>query len=434
MNNLLIAKALFFCVQMGGVGWNRFQTIFYLSHGLTATQVGQLKTIGLILKFFGEPFWCLVADLWNQKFVFSFCVLAQIFTMEILRWVDINFSSILFVKVLRTTTSPSNTFTTSVSFALTKGTSEGYGQQRMFGSIAWGLGAWMVGYLIDLFGFHSIFWYTYFFNVCTFCLVFFCIPSTLLNSKDSSSSISKLSSTSGGGGDAHAASSSSEALKKYLGNMLLFLKNKPCRILLTNAFLYGVVMVVPDSFLYISLEQDHHATRTFNGFCTALSTLSCIPCFYYSDRIIAACGHSRTIVFAQATLVLRLLALASVPAASDWTGSGFVSSMGLIALLQLVHGLNFALFWSASVDGIRRLAPVDLAASSMAVLNVSFFTLAGVLGNLVWGPLYDQLGVRSLYLLSAVALALVTVYLHASGGPALTAALGHGPAPLGDRV
>jgi hypothetical protein len=124
--NLIIAKALFFSTAMSSVGWSRFQNNFYLDQGLTSYEIGSLKSIGLILKFFGEPFWCFVADVTDPKLVFVFCTLMQIVSMEVLRHArPLTYDFIVLIKVLRTTTAPTNTLTTTASLKLTEGTNEG---------------------------------------------------------------------------------------------------------------------------------------------------------------------------------------------------------------------------------------------------------------------------------------------------------------------
>jgi hypothetical protein len=68
----------------------------------------------------------MIADLTDQKLVFVLCMVMQIVTMEILRVSKpLTYSLIFFVKVLRTTTAPSSTLTTTASFKLTEGTKEG---------------------------------------------------------------------------------------------------------------------------------------------------------------------------------------------------------------------------------------------------------------------------------------------------------------------
>lgn len=124
--NLFVAKALFFSTAMSAVGWTRFQNNYYLDQGFTSAQIGLLKSIGLALKCIGEPFWCFIADITSPKLVFVLCMIMQLMSMEILRnSTAISFQLILLIKILRSTTSPSNTLTTTVSFKLTEGTNEG---------------------------------------------------------------------------------------------------------------------------------------------------------------------------------------------------------------------------------------------------------------------------------------------------------------------
>lgn len=386
--NLFLAKALFFSNAMSSVGWTRFQNNYYLDNGLTSYEIGSLKSAGLILKFFGEPIWCLIADLTDTKIIYALGMLMQILSMEILRNAakPLTFKLIFFVKILRTTTASSNTLTTAASFKLTEGTNEGYGRQRMFASIAWGIGALVVGCLIDAYGMDSLFFYTYFFVGVSFVLAICGLPSKWSQSKPTSAASSS------------DATSPFESMKKYVFEMGMFFSNAPCRALLINAFGYGMAMTVPDTFLFISLEQDFGASRSFSGLCTTTSIIACLPIFWYSDQLLAKYGHFNMIYFAEMACVIRLFAYAVLPI---W----WSPSLKLILVVQLIHGVNFALFWSAMVDAIFKLAPPELSTSCMAALNVVYFTLAGALGNLIWGWVYDLTGgVFTVYWCSALAL------------------------------
>jgi predicted MFS family arabinose efflux permease len=416
--NLLIAKLLFFCGSMGGVGWSRFQNVFYLEHGMNASQIGMLKSVGLVLKIVGEPFWCIVADVTDShKLLFTICILMQISTLEILRWISISFGTILLVKILRTTTSPSGTFTTTACFALTKGTKEGYGQQRMFGALAWGGGALLVGTMVDQFGMTSIFWYTHFFNLVSLLLIVFCVPAHMFRREHQIGSCTpspdlKPDRANDGEGVPRRASSASigcdASIRRYLAEIRRFLRHRPSRALLVYAMLYGFVMTVPDTFLYVSLERDFHASRTFSGLCTLLSTLSELPVFWHADRLLRRHGHRRAMAIAQTALAARLLAYSLLP--PSWP-----PSLALIATAQLTHGAAFALFWSAAVDAVRLLAPPGLGSGSLAALNTFYFTLAGAAGAAVWGIAYDVLGAEGVYFGALFALAAAAAYLNLHG-------------------
>ena len=106
---LVIAKVLFFCTSMSGVGWNRFQSIYFLQRGLNPGEIGLLKSLGLVLKVAGEPFWCIIADMTDEKAMFVVTLLMNVITMEILRiWQPLTFNVIFAVKILRTVTAPGN--------------------------------------------------------------------------------------------------------------------------------------------------------------------------------------------------------------------------------------------------------------------------------------------------------------------------------------
>jgi PPP family 3-phenylpropionic acid transporter len=415
--NLLIAKLLFFCGSMGGVGWSRFQNVFYLEHGMNASQIGMLKSVGLVLKIVGEPFWCIVADVTDShKILFTICIVMQIGTLETLRWISISFGTILLVKVLRTTTAPSGTFTTTACFALTKGTKEGYGQQRMFGALAWGGGALLVGTLVDRFGMTSIFYYTHFFNLISLALIVFGVPAHFFRRDNQIGSgfthAPDQKSDRAIEGEPRRQSSASvsceNSVRRYFADLRRFLRHRPSRALLVYAMLYGFVMTVPDTFLYVSLERDFHASRTFSGLCTLLSTISELPVFWHADRLLRRYGHRRAMTFAQAALAVRLLAYSLLP--PSWP-----PSLVLIAAVQLTHGAAFALFWSAAVDAVRLLAPPGLGSGSLAALNAFYFTLAGAAGAGLWGVTYDVFGAFGVYIGSLFALAAAAAYLNSQG-------------------
>ena len=456
--NLLVAKVLFFATAMSSVGWNRFQNNFYLDAGLTSHEIGTLKSIGLMLKIVGEPFWSMIADLTDEKAVFGLCMVMQVSTMELLRFSHpLTYNMIFLVKILRTTTAPTNTLTNTNSFKLTEGSNEGYGQQRVFGSLAWGSGAVIAGYLIDEFGMNAVFYYTYFFNAITLFFIIYVLPSSI-GSHNSNSSHSNHTSekhslddsevgmitgkpgendicglknrsrsrsysndSSAGATSTYGSSSSSSSTWRqrlletghqqagvYANEAYVFISHPTCRALLVNAFLYGMVMTVPDTFLFISLEKDFGASRTYSGIVTTSSVLGCIPLFWYSTHYIAKYGHFNIIFMSQCSCVIRLFSYALL--SPSWPLSLYV-----LPVVQLIHGLNFALYWAAAVDAIHKLSPKELNTTSMAALNVAYATFGAAVGSLLWGYVYDSYGgVNSVYKYSALLLMGTIVVLYSS--------------------
>jgi PPP family 3-phenylpropionic acid transporter len=207
----ILAKVLYFATSISQVGWNRFQNIYYLNNGITALQIGQLKSLGLLLKLFGEPFWCLVADFTDPKLIYALVLFTNIFSMELIRLLPLTYNLIIIVKFVRTATAPMNTLTTIASLKLIEGSKEGYGEQRLYGSLAWGIGAFIVGVLIDQFGMNSMFAFTYLFQAIALGIVLKYLPGkTTLNQLTSVASISSFANLTSGSG-----SGSTNAIEKW---------------------------------------------------------------------------------------------------------------------------------------------------------------------------------------------------------------------------
>ena len=204
-----------------------------------------------------------------------------------------------------------------------------------------------------------------------------------------------------------------------------FTSHAPCRLILLNSLCYGIVMQVPDTYLYISLERDFHASKSYSGFCTTVSILACLPLFWHSQALIQRYGHHKLIFFSQAVAVLRLVLY-------SFLLPSFELSIYMLLGVQLLHGFNFALFWSASVDAMHKFSPKDLATSSMALLNMVYFTGGGAVGSLVWGFIYQWSGgVTYVYLISALTLFVNLLYFQAEEGVLAAAVMS---ASYGDGV
>jgi len=439
---LVLAKVLYFCTAMGNVAWNRFQNLYFLDAGILPYQIGQLKALGLALKLIGEPFWCLIADWTEPKVVFVICLLTQLFSMEILRnVVPLTVMVIVYVKIIRTATAPSTTLTTMASFKLTEGTKEGFGQQRMYGSLAWGGGAWLVGSLIDYFGMKSIFYYTYFFQCVSLFIVAKALPSSGNMSKhaaggsdgqggslkehsspypvrDVDVDVGTVGTDIEGGGEAlstatpqaailsrthtstaamkqklatirsqliSAAYLSCNKLRQSVVDVKQFLAKKSCNFLLLNAFLTGVIMQVMETYLFVSFAESMHSTNGFGGLCSCVGSFSCAVFFFFSDTFIKKYGHGHCLLFAEAVFFLRLVLLSV-------TSYHWKYSRQLLVAQHIFAGPSFAIFWATSVDALFKQSPKHLGSTCMATLNMFYFVLGPCIGSLLWGYVYKWFG------------------------------------------
>lgn len=97
-----------------------------------------------------------------------------------------------------------------------------------------------------------------------------------------------------------------------------------------------------------------------------------------------------------------LLGVAFAATAVRWLGISIARAPVILIALQLLHGLTFGMFWSASVALSAAVIPPSLRATGQALLIMAI-NLGGALGNAFTGRLYDAHGPRALFLLAAVA-------------------------------
>lgn len=472
--NLILSKALFFVTALSTVGWNRFQNNFFIENGLSNSDIGLLKSVGLLSKIVGEPVLCMIADQTNLKIVFFVAVLMSILTMELLRTSSpLTFEVVMYVKLLRTFVSPVGTLTTTSALHLIRGSKQGFGEQRAFGSMAWGIGALCIGYFIDVFGINVLFYYTYSLNILMLMVILVAVPSKAttdvhssydssiaLNSGDDSEntralqrkeSISMTCANTNNPGllpfseaqvltefdnsededipllwndatgtwakivhDRHSSgtvqelgeqniasvSTVSSAIKVlcemwrkfyvdirlHLTPYIRLIREPTLQSLQMNVLVYGSVMTVVDTFLYVGIEREFKASRTFNGLMTAVSVLGAVPAFWHSDKIIKRYGHSLSLLGSEAVCAVRLFLSAIVWALPP------SPALLLLLLLQLSHSICFALYWACVVDLVSNAASAGVLNGAVAMISSLYFTVGGSLGNILWGYLYDYFG------------------------------------------
>lgn len=114
--------------------------------------------------------------------------------------------------------------------------------------------------------------------------------------------------------------------------------------------------------------------------------------------------------------VETLLATVFVVSATRWVGIASLDAPAALIALQALHGLTFAVFWSASVGLVAAHVPSSLRATGQALL-LAAINLGAVVGNAVSGRVYDAYGSRPLFVLAAAAELVPLVVLTAARGP-----------------
>jgi PPP family 3-phenylpropionic acid transporter len=144
-----------------------------------------------------------------------------------------------------------------------------------------------------------------------------------------------------------------------------------------------------NGFFAVYLSESGYS-NTWLGVLLALPVLSEIVAMMFADRWLARRGPQVMMGIAFTTAGLRWLILASTAALVP-----VVASQGL-------HALTYGVFHVTAVHQARRLFPAHLQASAQSLYIGLTYGLGGAVGLVAAGRLYDQVGARWLFLLSAL--------------------------------
>jgi len=108
-------------------------------------------------------------------------------------------------------------------------------------------------------------------------------------------------------------------------------------------------------------------------------------------------------------LTLRSIALAVT--AVRWLLMATVRSVPVLLVLQLLHAITFAMMWFSSISLVKELSSARTLGTAQG-LFVAASALGGVLGMLLWGPLYKSSGPGLVFACAALA-ALMSLLINA---------------------
>jgi len=166
-------KALQFFSAAVRCPWGQFSISFLKSKGLSISQIGALRSAGLITKLFAYTLWGMMADIAGDvKMVYIMSVLVGALLLEPFRqgFAFYSLGITLFFKVIRSASNSIWPLTDAITVKLIKlelntalaDNHEGYGKQRLWYSVSFGAVSVITGVAIDRLGVETIFYMYYF--------------------------------------------------------------------------------------------------------------------------------------------------------------------------------------------------------------------------------------------------------------------------------
>lgn len=187
------------------------------------------------------------------------------------------------------------------------------------------------------------------------------------------------------------------------GSITAFLiSNKPALVFLLGCGLYGMSMSMIASFELLFMQSYLGASVFLLGWVSTFQVCFELPFFFWSENLLLRLGVAKMMLYAQLATLLRLCAYCLV----YWT----LSSPVIMLFIDLLHGLSFALWWSAAVYKVNQLMPSSMAATGQGLLSATYGGFGAVIGALLGGVLYQNF-VPNVLWLSSMLLCAISIIL-----------------------
>lgn len=389
LRTLAPVKIAVFLHTISQAGWNRFSGVYMLGHGFTPSQIGRIKSTSQIAKVLAQPFWGIISDATDPFGVMVVSTIVGTLTLFRVRTAidSQSLSDLIVWRMARSAATAASPAMNALILLLIEGTTEGYGKQRLWGSIAWGVSALFAGILLDKFGGGAIFVYTYASSALFLAFLFALrriLPTVRCKRREPKSEAKSL------GWASQICSQAPNIWQDLCGSGS---NSVAVWAIVIHNFCYGTMMVVFDSILMLQLERDFGMSRSVQGVFTAVSIASALPVYHYSRTLQKRIGHLGMI---QSSIVVSALRLCfTMVACSDLIHDG--SRAYWLLVLQLLHGYHFAANWVASVELLDNLASRKRQSLVQFILDMAYFTAGSGVGNLWFGLLYEEKGGQAVF-------------------------------------
>eukprot|EP00980_Cylindrotheca_fusiformis_P030945 scaffold25665_cov113-Cylindrotheca_fusiformis.AAC.5 len=392
-SRLLFYRSIYFLSGLSGATWGRFGVIYYnqVKH-LSSEQIGVLQGLLRLMGFVTLPLWGYVSDIiQSRKTVYLFCSSMSMIALLSLSQAK-TFLEILMCVIAMSSFKSSGVLDAHTLDFLGERHRTMYGSIRLMTAISWGLGAVIMGWITDSFGFELNFGLFGMMMSTVLLLTAFGLPARSTKEQERYDRLNDARSTRNEEGDGVPEGPRLWTLVKSICRL-------PILLWLTEVAVIGAGMSLVDSFLFVYLQEELHSNTKLCGYTVGVTVLFEIPVFHYSKYLLEKWGHDFLFVVAMVAYAIRALGYTLLtPSTVHW-----------VLALEVLHGITFACMWIASVDFSARVAPEEWSTTFQSILSMTMSCIGGGFGPILGGIVMEQFGADVMFQGMASVISVVTV-------------------------
>lgn len=333
-----------------------FLPVYLADQGLRPAQIGFIIGTGGFVTLITQPLWGMISD---KTRTLRKVLLLLIFFSSVIGYFLYDSSSylqlILFAMLLYFFLMPIDPLTESLNFTMAEKSGISYGSIRTYGALGYAVISLITGYVMSYFGANSLAFLFAGIGLISF-IVNWMMPDAPVSGKPVT-----------------------------LSSLKHFFSNKETLLFLLLVFICAVPARMNDTFLGVYIRELGGSAKLV-GLTWFLAAGSEIVVFALSFWWLRKGKEIIIISFAAAFFFIRYFV------------SAWITDPQLLAYLQIMQLLTFPIFYSAAIQYLYRIVPVEWRATGQTVLALLFFGVSGIIASYIGGAIYGAYGGKTLYL------------------------------------
>lgn len=356
---LLPLRTFMFFVSAIGSMVVSFLPIYFQHKGFSSSQIGWFLAIGPFVGLIAQPIWGYASDKYKtvKKILFT-CLLGFVacviwlFQIDSFFWILVSGAFFFFFF------SPVNPLADNLAKRQSQLHGVTFGSIRMWGSIGFALISLLSGYLLSLFGIGFLIY------PITVLAILTCLLSLFLS-------------------DAKAGTK-----KVNYKDISLFFKDPSLVAFFALIALVMLTHRTNDSFISLYLLE-MGGNEMLVGWIWFIGVSSEALLFFLSARWFRASNPTIYIIIAAALFSVR------------WILTALVNDPAMLILIQVLHGVCFAIAFLGALEYLYNAVPEELQATGHMVFVGISFGITGIIGSSFGGVIFENLGGSTLYFMLA---------------------------------
>lgn len=333
-----------------------FLPVYLADQGLRPAQIGFIIGTGGFVTLITQPLWGMISD---KTRTIRKVLLLLIFFSSVIGYFLYDSSTylqlILFAMLLYFFLMPIDPLTESLNFTMAEKSGISYGSIRTYGALGYAVISLITGYVMSYFGANSLAFLFAGIGLISF-IVSWLMPDAPVSGKPVT-----------------------------LSSLKHFFSNKETLLFLLLVFICAVPARMNDTFLGVYIRELGGSAKLV-GLTWFLAAGSEIVVFALSFWWLRKGKEIIIISFAAAFFFIRYFV------------SAWITDPQLLAYLQVMQILTFPIFYSAAIQYLYRIVPVEWRATGQTVLALLFFGVSGIIASYIGGAIYGTYGGKTLYL------------------------------------